>query len=65
MGVWSRMVSILLVVITITTLAVQAKLKQRRMVVVLSGATISVLLAVTLGNLDIKDIYTGIPWDIL
>lgn len=59
------MVGILLVVVTITTLAVQAKLKERRMVVVLSGATISTLLAVTLGNLDIKDIYDGIPWDVL
>jgi len=59
------MIGLWLITIIVLTLIIQALLPTRKMLVILSGATVSTTVAVTLGNQSVKNIYDGIPWDVL
>ena len=59
------MTGAVLITVMVATLIIQALIPARKMMVILSGATVAVTLAATLGNQRIGDIYSGVPWDVL
>ena len=60
------MTGAVLITVMVATLIIQALIPARKMmVIILSGATVAVTLAATLGNQRIGDIYSGVPWDVL
>lgn len=59
------MLGIILIITMISTLALQAVAPGKKMVIITSGATISVVLSILIGRNTMKEIYTGIPWDVL
>lgn len=59
------MIGALLMAVMVVTLVIQAVVPARRVLVILSGATASAIIALTLGKQTGEDIYNGIPWDVL
>ena len=59
------MIGVILISVMIATLIIQALVPARKMIVILSGATVTLTIAATLGNQRIWDIYSGVPWDVL
>ncbi|HIJ35673.1 MAG TPA: permease [Deltaproteobacteria bacterium] len=49
----------------IATLIIQALIPARKMVVIFTGATVTMTIAATWGNQRISSIYNGVPWDVL
>ena len=59
------MIGVVLISVMIATLIIQALIPSRKMIVILSGATVTLTIAITQGNQRIWDIYSGVPWDVL
>jgi Na+/H+ antiporter NhaD/arsenite permease-like protein len=59
------MIGPILIMVMIGTLALQTFFPKKKMVIILSGATISVFLGIVVGHQTMKEIYNGVPWDVL
>jgi len=59
------MIAATLIIVMIATLIIHALIPSRKMLVIFSGATVSITIAAILGNQSITSIYNGVPWDVL
>jgi Na+/H+ antiporter NhaD/arsenite permease-like protein len=59
------MTGFILIFILVLTLIIQAIIPKRKLLIIITGATVSSLFSLIYGNQDMQGIYNRVPWDVL